>query len=110
MWDICGLRFQAVGVLLDDWVDEDFAGDAVNLYGGLLLREVLQGEEEVLALANVLDALVFHATERVCDGLALGVEDGAFEGDEDVGFHVGSIIEGMRERDEEECPIDRRGG
>ena len=40
-----------------------------------------------LPWADVGHALVVHAAEGLLYGLALGVEHGAFEGDEDVGFH-----------------------
>ena len=35
----------------------------------------VEGEEKVLALADVSDPLVVHAAKGVGDGLALGVED-----------------------------------
>jgi hypothetical protein len=85
--DVWGLGFEAEGVFLDDGVDEDLAGDAFDFGGGLGFGEIVEGEEEVFPLADVLDSLVVHAAEGLGDGLALGVEHGAFEGDEDVGFH-----------------------
>ena len=81
--------FEAVGELFDDGVGEDFAGDALDFGGGgfFVGEGGVEGEEEVLALADVGYAGVVHAAERLGDGLALGVEDGTLEGDINVGIH-----------------------
>jgi len=80
--------FGAEGELFDDGVGEDLAGDAFDFgAGGLDVDAVFEGEEEVLALADVGDAPVFHAAKSIGDGLALGVEDRAFESYVDVSLH-----------------------
>ena len=80
--------FEAEGVFLDDGVDEDLAGDAVEFGLGGGLVGVVEREEEVLALADVGDAGVVHAAQSVGDGLALRIEDGTLQRDVDMGFHL----------------------
>jgi hypothetical protein len=45
-------------------------------------------------LADVRDAFIAEAGERMVNSLALGIEDGAFWHDPDVCFHAGSITFG----------------
>ena len=86
--DFWGLGFEAVGELFDNGVGEDFAGDALDFgVGGGFFLACFEGEEEVFALADVVDAAVFHAAESVGYGLALGVEHSALESDIDMGLH-----------------------
>ncbi len=68
----------ADGEFLDDGVGEDLAGDAIDFcLGGFAGEPVVEGEEEIFALADVGDAFVALAGERGLHGLALGIEDGA---------------------------------
>ena len=74
--------FEAEGELFDDGVGEDLAGDALDLdlgRGGIGGQLVGEGKLEVLSLADIGDAFVFHAAERAGYGLALGVEDGPLQ-------------------------------
>ena len=43
---------------------------------------------DVLPLAHVRDTGEAEATERILDGLALGIEDAVLERDADAGFHA----------------------
>ena len=84
------LGFEAEGELFDDGVGEHLAGDALDFELGLGWiggESVVEGEEEIFALADVGYAFVVHATERAGYGLALGVEHGALEGDVHMGLH-----------------------
>ena len=71
----------------DDRVGEDIFGDALDLRFGLLAVEAVEIEDEEFALADVADARVAERGEGALDGLALGIEDGRFQHDPDVGFH-----------------------
>lgn len=85
---LSSLGFDLVGELFDDGIGEDFAGDALDFgAGGVWSEGVIEGEEEVFALADGGYALVVHAGEGVADGLALGVEDGGLERDVDMCLH-----------------------
>ena len=80
--------FEAKGELFDDWVGEDFAGDALDLGDCSVVGEaILEGQEEVFALADICDAAIVHPAERVGYCLALGIEHGSFESDIDMSLH-----------------------
>ena len=82
------LGFKPEGELFDDGVGEDLARDPVHFeFGCFRCERVVEGEQEVLSLADVGDAFVFHATEGSGDGLALSIEYGAFQSDINVGLH-----------------------
>ena len=82
------LFFEAEGELFDDRVGENLAGDAFDLgLGGDGIKAVGEGEEEVFALANVVDAAVIHPSQRICDRLTLCIQDCSFEGYIDMGLH-----------------------
>ena len=94
-----GSGFEAEGELFDDRVGEDLAGDALDLglgMGGITGEGVVEGELEVLALADVGDAVVLHAAERAGDGLALSVEHGPLQ--RDVNMRLHSVIIDLEER------------
>lgn len=80
--------FQAVCVLFNHGVDEDFAGDALDFALGFRgSQRSVESEYEILALANVLDATILHLGQRFVDGLSLRIEDGAAEHHVDMGLH-----------------------
>jgi len=57
-FEVQGSGFEAEGELFDDGVGEDLAGDALDLElgrGGVGCERVLEGEEEVLTLADIGD-------------------------------------------------------
>jgi len=109
-----GSGFEAEGELFDDRVGEDLAGDALDLElgrGGTGCERVLEGEEEVLSLADIGDPVQAHAAERSGDGLALGIEDGALQRDIDMGFHGSDyrLAAGLLERREARVCAGRDG-
>src|ERR1035437_5839150 len=82
--------FETEGELFDDGVGENLASNALYLElgrSGVRCERVFEGEEEVLALTDIGDAIQAHATERSGDGLALGIEDGAFQCDISMRLH-----------------------
>jgi hypothetical protein len=80
--------FDAKGEFFDDWIGEDFASDALDLIPGIGgFKTLVECEEKVFALADIIDATIFHAPESIGDGLALGIEDGSFQSDIDMGLH-----------------------
>ena len=85
---IRGLGLEGEGVLLNDGVDEDLAGDAVDLSAGVFTQGGVEREDEILPLAHIFNAGILHATKRAGDGLALGVENGALQRDIDMGLHA----------------------
>jgi hypothetical protein len=90
--DCRGSGFGAESELFDDGVGEDLAGDAFDFDAGFFrIDAVFDGQEEVLALANIGNVFVFHATQGVGDGLALGIENRAFESDVNVSLHYNSL-------------------
>jgi len=85
-----GSGFEAEGVFLDYRVGEDFAGDALEFLlgrGRVGGEGVFKGEQEVLSLADIGDAVVLHAAERAGDGLALSIEHGPLECDIHMRLH-----------------------
>jgi len=81
-------------VFLDDWIGQNFLGDAFQLLLGFVAIPAVQIQHEKLALANVLDRFIAEVGEGVVDGLALWIENRALRHDPDVCFHVGSITLG----------------
>lgn len=73
----------------DDGVGEDVAGDAFDLGDGFFAGEAVEREDEEFSLADVFDFGVAERGEGALDGLSLGIEDGGFGHDPDVGFHRG---------------------
>ena len=59
----------------DDGIGEDFTRNSLDRLPRSCLVETVEGNFEVLALANVTDALVAHLAQRAVDGLALRIED-----------------------------------
>jgi hypothetical protein len=89
--------FEAEGEFFDDGVGEDFARDALDFtlcLGEIGGKRVVESEQEVLTLADVGDAFVFHAAERTGDGLALRVEHGPLQCHVYMGLHLTLIIDG----------------
>lgn len=78
----------------DDGVGEDVAGDAFDLGGGYFAGEAVEGQYEEFSLADVFDFGVAEPSEGTVDGLSLGIEDGGFGHDPDVGFHDVASREG----------------
>ena len=77
--------FEAEGELLDDGVGEDFAGDAFDFgLGSAGFEAIFEGQQEILSLADIGDAAVFHAAESICNCLPLGIQHGSFESDIDM--------------------------
>src|SRR5271157_1761083 len=84
------LPLELKAVFLDDGVGEDLAGDAIDLGLRVFAADArVERDLEVLALAQIVDALVPHFLQRAVNGFALRVEDTFLERDVDVGFHVG---------------------
>jgi len=89
------LSFEAERVFLDDGVDENLSGYAVDFGPGGGFGCVGIGiccwrfevEEEILTLANIGDAAVVHPAESVSYRLALGIENSAFQRNINMGFH-----------------------
>ncbi len=80
--------FDSKGEFFDDWIGEDFTSDALNLVPCISrFKAFVECEEEVLALADIVYATILHAPESIGDGLALGIKDGSFESDIDMGLH-----------------------
>ena len=80
--------FKPKGELFNHGVGQNLAGDAFDL--GLMRslgQAILKRQEEILALANVRNAFVFHATKRIGNSLSLSVKDGSFQRDIDMGLH-----------------------
>ncbi len=63
-------------------------------------ESAIQGEFEILALADVLQTLVAHFLESTLDGLALRIQNALLQRDVDVSFHGGFLIirQEIRER------------
>jgi hypothetical protein len=78
-------------VFLDDWVGQDFFGDALELFLGFVAIPTIQIQDEKLPLADVLDGFITEARESVVYGLTLGIENRAFRHDPDMCLHGGSI-------------------
>jgi hypothetical protein len=83
-------------VFLDDGIGQNFLGDALELRLSLVTSPAVEIKHEEFALADVGDGFIAEAGEGVVDGLALGIEDGAFWHDPDVCFHAGSITFGAQ--------------
>ena len=82
------LVLDAVGVLLDYGVGEDFGGYALD-YGFCRLggEAFSEGEGEVFALAGALDSGEVHLAECILDGLALRVENRGLQSYVDMSLH-----------------------
>jgi hypothetical protein len=78
-------------VFLDNGIGQNFLGDALELRLSLATSPAVEIQHEEFALADVSDAFIAEARERMVDGLTLRIEDGAFWHDPDVCFHAGSI-------------------
>jgi hypothetical protein len=69
----------AKGELLDHGIGEDFSGDPIDFgLGSAVVEAVVEGQDEILSLAHVSDGAVLHAAKRICDCLALSIEDRSF--------------------------------
>src|SRR3954463_9796573 len=94
--EFCNLRssiFNPVAELFDDRFREHVARDAlIFLLRCGLVEPAVQGELEILSLADVGDGGVSHLLERALDCLALGIEHGLLQRNVDVGFHGSSSI------------------
>ncbi len=81
-------------VFLDHGIGQNFLGDALELRLSLVTSPAVEIKHEEFALADVFDGFIAEARQRMVDGLALRIEDGAFWHDPDVCFHAGSITFG----------------
>ena len=81
-------------VFLDHGIGQNFPGDALELRLSLVTSPAVEIKHEEFALADVFDGFIAEARQRMVDGLALRIEDGAFWHDPDVCFHAGSITFG----------------
>src|ERR1700733_2025528 len=93
---IFGLVQDLEAVFFDYRIGKHFLGDTLQLRLRFIATPAIKIEDEELALTNVLHGLVAQAGKGVVDGLALGIEHGAFWHHPDVCFHAGSITLGTR--------------
>ena len=83
-----GLFLNAIRVLFDDGVGEDFAGDALNLFANGAGREPLvKRESEILALPHSGHIGKPDLAQGIVDGLALRVQDRCLQRDIDMCLH-----------------------
>jgi hypothetical protein len=85
-------------IFLDYGIGEHFLGDALQLLLGLIAIPAIEMEHKEFSLADVFDGGVAETGQGVLDGLALGIEDGAFRHDPDMSFHEASIASGQGAR------------
>src|SRR2546423_6954027 len=76
-------------VFFDDWIGQDFLGDAIEFFLRLVAIPAIQIKDKKLAVSDVLYLGIAKSGESVLDGLALGIEDGALWHHPNVGFHGG---------------------
>ena len=83
-----GLFLDAVCVLFDDRIGEDFGGDALNLGAGSLGGEPIgEGKREILALPHGSHLGKTDLAQGILDGLALRIEDRCLQRDIDMRLH-----------------------
>src|SRR5690349_11442632 len=87
------LLLERIAILLNHRVGQHFACNALHLGLCIRLRQpVLQGDLEVLALADFIEPLVAHLFERALDSFALRIEHALLQRHVYVGFHGTFII------------------
>src|SRR6266849_2243856 len=74
-------------IFLDNWIGQNFLGDALEVFLGFVAVPAIQIEDEELALADVLHGRVTQAGESVLNCLSLGIEYRALWHYPDVCFH-----------------------
>src|ERR1700757_846394 len=78
-------------ILFDNWVGENFFGDAFQLLLGFIPVPAVKVQHEEFALANVGHLRISQAGQGVLNGLSLRIEHGAFWHYPNMSFHGVSI-------------------
>jgi len=91
--NVASLLVEGEVKFLNDRVSQDFARDSFYFRLCFLPGDAtIQSDFKVFALADGLETLVAHFSERSVDGLALGIEHALFQRNVDLSLHRLEII------------------
>lgn len=83
------LLLYAEAVFFDHRIGQHFTSDLVHLgFGGCLIQAGIKRQNEVFALPDGRYAGQGKTAQGVCNGLALGVQDGGFQRNVDMRLHL----------------------
>src|SRR5258707_4040996 len=91
------LRFSSLDLhtkVFDDGIRQHFARHPFGLGARLGFAErTIDGNLEILSLANIADAAITEQLDRMLDRFALRIQDARLQRDVNLGFHVGHVSE-----------------